>query len=59
MSGRRREPATKRFAKPRKGKATLNGGVIELEVDGVAMRVGRGADARTIAAVIAALKTPS
>ncbi len=29
---------------------------IELEIDGVTVRVGRGADARTIAAVIRALK---
>jgi transposase len=33
--------------------------VIELEIDGVAMRVGRGADTRTVAAVIRALKAPS
>jgi transposase len=33
--------------------------VIELEIDGVAMRVGRGADARTVAAVILALKASS
>ncbi|MCZ7660360.1 MAG: hypothetical protein M5U07_22130 [Xanthobacteraceae bacterium] len=31
-------------------------GLIELEIDGVAVRVGRGADARTVAAVIRALK---
>jgi transposase len=29
---------------------------IELEIDGVAVRVGRGADAKTVAAVIRALK---
>jgi transposase len=33
--------------------------VIELEIDGIAMRVGRGADAKTIAAVIRALKATS
>jgi len=31
-------------------------GAIELEIDGVTVRVGRGAEARTIAAVIRALK---
>lgn len=32
-------------------------GIIELEINGVAVRVGRGADAATVAAVIHALKT--
>lgn len=36
---------------------TENSGIIELEINGVAVRVGRGADAATIAAVIHALKT--
>lgn len=31
-------------------------GLIELEIDGIAVRVGRGADAKTVAAVIRALK---
>jgi len=31
-------------------------GTIEMEIDGVNIRVGRGADARTVAAVIRALK---
>lgn len=31
---------------------------VELEIDGVAVRIGRGADAGVIAAVIEALKTP-
>ena len=31
-------------------------GGIELEIDGVVVRVGRGAEARTLAAVIKALK---
>ncbi|MGY4298543.1 hypothetical protein ACVWXN_006638 [Bradyrhizobium sp. i1.4.4] len=34
-----------------------NNGIIELEINGVAVRVGRGADAATVAAVIHALKT--
>jgi transposase len=33
--------------------------VIELEIDGIAMQVGRGADAKTVAAVIRALKATS
>ncbi|MBB4399034.1 transposase [Bradyrhizobium sp. ERR14] len=34
-----------------------NSGIIELEINGVAVRVGRGAEAATVAAVIHALKT--
>lgn len=48
-----------RPAKQRKRKAARDVGVIELEIDGVAMRVGRGADAKTVAAVIRALKGTS
>jgi transposase len=33
-------------------------GMIEIEVDGVTIRVGRGADANMIAAVVRALKAP-
>ncbi|RUW45994.1 IS66 family insertion sequence hypothetical protein [Mesorhizobium sp. M1A.F.Ca.ET.072.01.1.1] len=50
------EPAAYRPARPRKRTAVRDAGVIELEIDGVAMRVGRGADAKTVAAVIRALK---
>ncbi|PBB39613.1 hypothetical protein CK221_01980 [Mesorhizobium sp. WSM3868] len=53
------EPAATRPAQPRKRKATRGVGVIELEIDGIAMRVGRGADAGTVAAVIRALKATS
>lgn len=53
------EPAPKRPARPRKRKAARDAGVIELEIDGIAMRVGRGADAKTVAAVIRALKATS
>ena len=31
-------------------------GIIEVEIDGVTVRVGRGAEAKTVAAVIRALK---
>ena len=53
------EPSGKRARSTRKRKAARDAGVIELEIDGVAMRVGRGADARTVAAVIRALKATS
>lgn len=49
------EPAAKRSPRPKR-KAAREAGVIELEIDGVAMRVGRGADSKTVAAVIRALK---
>lgn len=53
------KPAAKGARSTRKRKAARDAGVIELEIDGVAMRVGRGADARTVAAVIRALKVTS
>lgn len=53
------EPSGKCARSTRKRKAARDAGVIELEIDGVAMRVGRGADARTVAAVIRALKATS
>jgi transposase len=37
-------------------KAVDSPGMIEMEIDGVAVRVGRGADAETVAAVIRALR---
>lgn len=42
-----------------KRKGVRDAGVIELEIDGIAMRVGRGADAKTVVAVIRALKAIS
>jgi transposase len=54
-----REPAKKPRGRPRKRKSARETGVIELEIDGIAMRVGRGADAKTVAAVIRALKATS
>lgn len=47
-------PVTKRQGQSQK--AARDKGVIELEIDRIAMRVGRGADAKTVAAVIRALK---
>jgi transposase len=49
----RPEPAARRR---RKQKAARDAGVIELEIDGIAMRIGRGADAKTVTTVIRALK---
>lgn len=45
-------------AAPKRPKAAvgLPSGVIEVEIDGMVVRVGRGAEAETIAAVIRALK---
>jgi transposase len=34
----------------------LGGGVIEVEIDGVTIRIGRGAEPKTVAAVLQALK---
>ena len=53
------EPTPARPMQPRKRKATRDAGVIEIEIDGIAMRVGRGADAKTVAAIIRALKAMS
>ncbi|ESX43550.1 transposase IS3 [Mesorhizobium sp. LSHC422A00] len=50
------EPVAQRPARRRKQKTVRDVGLIELEIDGVAMRVGRGADSKTVAAVIRALK---
>lgn len=53
------QAAPARPGRPRKRKTSMSLGVIELEIDGIAMRVGRGADAKTVAAVIRALKATS
>jgi transposase len=39
-----------------RGKAEASAGTIELEIDGVTIRVGRGADATTLMTVLRALK---
>ena len=51
------EPAT--GERPRKRRRRNEGASIELEIDGVVVRVGRDADAGVIAAVIGALKASS
>jgi transposase len=53
-------PSEPRRRPRRRGRKAAQGadtvGMIEMEIDGVAVRVGRGADAKTVAAVIRALK---
>ena len=46
-------------SKPRRRRRRTEGAPIELEIDGVVVRVGRDADAGAIAAVIGALKASS
>ena len=42
--------------RPKLRRRRTGDGLIELEIDGVSVRVGRGAEAKTVAAVIRALK---
>jgi len=39
-----------------RGKVETSAGTIEVEIDGVTIRVGRGADAKTLMTVLRALK---
>jgi transposase len=48
--------AHRRRVRKRAHRADGVSGIIELEIDGVMVRVGRGAEAKTVAAVIRALK---
>jgi transposase len=48
------DKTNKKAARRRRGRQT--NGIIEVEIDGVTVRVGGGADAKTVAAVIRALK---
>lgn len=45
--------------RPRSRRSASGAGTIEVEIDGVTVRVGRGADARTVTAVLRALKASS
>lgn len=49
-------PVVKQHRPRRVGRAAGATGIIEMEIDGVTVRVGRGAEAKTVAAVIRALK---
>jgi transposase len=50
------ERATRRREGSRKRQMDRSSGIIEVEIDGVTVRVGRGAEAKTVAAVLRALK---
>ena len=50
------ESARKRSKPRRVGRAKGGSGTIEMEIGGMTVRVGRGAEAKTVAAVIRALK---
>jgi transposase len=50
------EPVRKRRKPRRVRRAGGATGIIEMEIDGVTVRVARGAEAKTVAAVIRALK---
>jgi transposase len=52
-------PSSPSFGGPHKKpscQVEAGGGIIEVEIDGVTVRVGRGADAKTVTAVLRALK---
>ena len=50
------ERAVRRRGRNRNRRMDLASGIIEVEIDGVTVRVGRGAEARMVAAVLRALK---
>jgi transposase len=51
------EPTAQRSAQPARRRSRRGGdGGIELEIDGVVVRIGRGAEVRAVAAIIRALK---
>jgi transposase len=49
-------PAVRRRGRGRTWQMDRTAGVIEVEIDGVTVRVGRGAETKTVAAVLRALK---
>ena len=49
-------PSVRRQRRARHCKAEAGAGIIEVEIDGVTVRVGRGADAKTVMVVLRALK---
>ena len=50
------ERASRRRRRKRARQVDRTSGIIEVEIDGVTVRVGRGAEAKTVAAVLRALK---
>ena len=49
-------PSVRRESTMRRRQIEPDAGIIEVEIDGVTVRVGRGADAKTVTAVLRALK---
>ena len=49
-------PSVRRESTMRRRQIEPDAGMIEVEIDGVTVRVGRGADAKTVTAVLRALK---
>jgi transposase len=49
-------PSVRRQRKMLRGQVEPGAGMIEVEIDGVTVRVGRGADAKTVRAVLRTLK---
>jgi transposase len=49
-------PSVRRQRKTPRRQVEPGAGMIEVEIDGVTVRVGRGADAKTVTAVLRALK---
>jgi transposase len=49
-------PSVRRQCKMSRHQVELGAGMIEVEIDGVTVRVGRGADAKTLTAVLRVLK---
>jgi transposase len=49
-------PSVRRRERKRTHPVDRTSGIIEVEIDGVTVRVGRGAEAKTVAAVLRALK---
>ena len=49
-------PSVRRQSKLRRRQVEPGAGLIEVEIEGVTVRVGRGADAKTVTAVLRALK---
>jgi transposase len=50
------ERVVRRRGRNRNRRMDLASGIVEVEIDGVTVRVGRGAEAKTVAAVLRALK---
>jgi transposase len=56
MDGPSSAPGVRRQRRAQRCKAEPSAGIIEVEIDGVTVRVGRSADAKTVKAVLRVLK---